>query len=249
MNNSDKFTGKASIYARFRPNYPQPMIDYLLTDTNPQFTVADIGSGTGILTRQLLDRGAKVIAVEPNEDMRTAAEKSLSAYAPFTSVPGSAEHTQLPDHCVDLITVAQAFHWFDATRFKKECRRILKPDQKVALIWNSRIPDAPLIKETEEICKTFCPNFRGFSGGSDNDRSIFCTFFRNGKYSVKTYSHPLQYMLDEFIGRHLSASYAPKPDNANHQPFVQALAQLFYRYEQNGAVSFPNETRCYYGCV
>lgn len=249
MNNTDKFTGKASIYARFRPDYPQLLLDDLLLHPSALFTVADIGSGTGILTRQLLDRGVKVIAVEPNEDMRTAAETSLSAYSQFTSVSGNAEHTQLPDHCADLVTVAQAFHWFDVNDFKKECCRILKPDQKVALIWNSRIPDAPLIKETAKICKTFCPNFRGFSGGIDGDRSSFLRFFRDGAYSVKTYSHPLRYTLDAFIGRHLSASYAPKPDDASRQPFVQALTELFSRYEQNGAVSFPNETRCYYGCV
>jgi hypothetical protein len=181
--------------------------------------------------------------------MRTAAERSLSAYSLFTSVSGTAEHTQLPDHCADLITVAQAFHWFDADDFKTECRRILKPDQKASLIWNSRIPDAPLIKATTEICKTFCPNFRGFSGGIDSDRSHFSLFFRDGNYSVKTYSHPLRYTLDAFIGRHLSASYAPKPGDASRQPLVQALTQLFDRYEQNGTISFPNETRCYCGCV
>ena len=96
--------------------------------------IADIGSGTGIFSRQLLHNGYNVYAVEPNADMRKKAEEMLSEYQGFVSVDGMDSNTNLPDKSMDHVTAAQAFHWFDADAFKKECRRILKPDGKIIIV-------------------------------------------------------------------------------------------------------------------
>jgi ubiquinone/menaquinone biosynthesis C-methylase UbiE len=159
MKPTDKFSGKADVYSKSRPSYPTVFIDYLfsINSLNETSRVADIGSGTGILTRQLLERGVSVVAVEPNDDMRTKAEQDLKGFEHFTSTKGSAEETSLPDNSVDIVIAAQAFHWFDHEKFKLECKRILKQDRKVALVWNSRDSESSLIKENAEIFKKYCP--------------------------------------------------------------------------------------------
>ena len=142
--NETKFDGMGKIYDKFRPTYPQTFIKYLRSDVGvcKKSTVADIGSGTGILTRQLLEICKNVIAVEPNSDMRVVAEKNLNNFVNFTSVNGTAENTTLGSKSVDFITVAQAFHWFDRMKFKAECNRILIPKGKVILVWNRRDDNA-----------------------------------------------------------------------------------------------------------
>ncbi len=251
MHSSDPFHGKASVYSRFRPNYPQTMIHDLIRHNKLEESslVADIGAGTGILTGQLLQAGLRVAAIEPNDDMRRIAEAAFSANPHFTAIAASAEQTSLGSGSVDFITVAQAFHWFNPEYFRNEARRILKPGGNVALIWNSRLPDAALIRESETICRQFCPDFRGFSGGTGSDPAVFHSFFKNGQYRLHVYDHPLAYNREQFIGRHLSASYAPRAADGNYRPFVKALTQLFDKYEQNGRVIFPNVTRCYCGKV
>ena len=115
MNNTDRFTGKARAYAQGRPDYPASVVGLLTQESrreNPR--LADIGSGTGILSRAMLERGWTVYGVEPNDDMRKEAEKRLSAFPRFHSVAGTAERTGLPGASVDLVTAAQSFHWFDA---------------------------------------------------------------------------------------------------------------------------------------
>ena len=109
----ERFGDRADNYAKFRPGYPDPMLGFLLDVVSQPAVVADIASGTGILTRQLLDKGYELYAVEPNGPMRSVAERTLSGRPRFHSVRGTAETTTLPDGAVDLITCAQAFHWFD----------------------------------------------------------------------------------------------------------------------------------------
>ncbi|RYL92585.1 class I SAM-dependent methyltransferase [Sporolactobacillus sp. THM19-2] len=249
MRNTEKFTGKAEVYAQFRPDYPETFVRDLILENHlsPSSVVADIGSGTGILTGQLLNQGLNVIAVEPNAEMRQIAESAFGSNPLFTSVPATAEQTTLKTGSVDLVTVAQAFHWFNPEQFKEECRRILKPDGKVALIWNSRVPHAPLIRETASVCRKFCPAFHGFSGGTSEDPAPFQTFFRNGRFAVRKYDHPLSYSLNAFLGRHLSASYAPKGQKG--QPYIDALTQIFQKHQKRGRVRFPNVTCSYSGRV
>ena len=105
MNNTDRFTGKAGAYVQGRPGYPAAVVELLTRETrreNPR--MADIGSGTGILSRAMVEHGWTVYGVEPNDDMRREAEKVLKGFHRFHSVPGTAEHTLLPGASVDLVT-------------------------------------------------------------------------------------------------------------------------------------------------
>ncbi|WHX98417.1 class I SAM-dependent methyltransferase [Neobacillus sp. DY30] len=251
MNPTDKFSGKAEVYSKARPSYPNEYIDYLLSVKflNKASRVADIGSGTGILTRQLLERGISVIAVEPNDDMRTIAEKHLQQFEHFTSINGSAEETTLPDKSVDLVIAAQALHWFDQEKFKLECNRIMKQDAKVALVWNSRDFSSPLIKENAEIFKKYCPNFYGFSGGMGEGEEVFHQIFENGEFEFKRFPNDLVMDFEGFLGRNLSASYSLKESDDQYQHFVEAITILFEKYSHDGKIVMPNFTRSYLGKV
>lgn len=251
--NETKFDGKGEIYAQFRPTYPQECVGTLFSELHltAQDAVADIGAGTGKLTQLLLERGCTVYAVEPNADMRKIAEETLSGFPNFISVNGTAEHTDLPACSVSCITAAQAFHWFDRQAFRRECQRILKPNGSVALLWNSRDEASALVQENDCINRLYCPNFKGFSGGMRGARQAgeFSDFFSNGVYRTLVFPFPLYFDEQGFIGRNLSASYAPKPADAAYGGYVAALRALFEKYAENGRVCMPNFTQCYIGNV
>ena len=125
--NEERFTGKADVYKKFRPSYPKELIDYLYSQVgfSQDSVIADIGSGTGIFSRLLLECGSQVYCVEPNDDMRQTAEKDLAGFRNFISVNAAAENTGLQEKSVHFVTAAQAFHWFDRQAYKLECQRIL----------------------------------------------------------------------------------------------------------------------------
>ncbi|WP_130859449.1 class I SAM-dependent methyltransferase [Gracilibacillus phocaeensis] len=248
MNNTHKFNGKAMTYSKYRPSYPDQLILDMITEHHlkKDSRIADIGSGTGNFAKKMLDVNLHVLAVEPNKEMRHIAEQQLQNKNLFTSIDGTAEQTTLSASSVDLITVAQAFHWFHTTAFRKECHRILKPSGKVLLISNSRVLEAPIIQDTITIYTKYCPDFRGFSNGIEESSDIYQDFFNNGKYQLHTYSFPLTYDKTSFIGRHLSASYALNKANKDFPFFVEAFSELFERYQQSGIITLPNQTvtRC-----
>lgn len=251
MKTTENFTDKANIYAKYRPSYPNEYIEYLLSanELNENQIVADIGSGTGIFSRQLLENDLHVIGVEPNDDMRKMAEQSLKRYPRFQSIKATAEHTTLKENSVDLVTVAQAFHWFNKEAFKIECQRILKQKAHVALVWNSRDGTSPIIKENADICQKTCPNFKGFSGGIEETPEMFNSFFKDGKYEFKEYQNDLLFDYEGFLGRNLSASYAPKKNDKEYKNFIFLLSELFEKYSKNGKILIPNLTRSYLGNV
>jgi len=250
--NESKFDGMGKIYASFRPSYPRAFMEYLRggVGIRESCAVADIGSGTGILTRQLLESGVQVFAVEPNADMRAVAEADLRGFGGFVSVNGTAESTTLAAHSVGFVTAAQAFHWFDSKRFKAECARIMKPRGKVVLVWNSRDAESALVRENDAINKKYCPDFKGFSGGmrGAENEDDFADFFE-GAYETKIFSNDTSCGEQGFIGRNLSASYAPKESDADYQAYVAELRALFAKYSKNGTLRTPNFTRSYAGHI
>jgi SAM-dependent methyltransferase len=133
-------------YERGRPGYPQAAVDTIVTELGlrPGRTVLDLAAGTGKLTRLLAPSGANVIAVEPVREMRDKLEG-------FVALAGTAEHIPLTDAYVDGVTVAQAFHWFDADRALQEIHRVLRRGGGLALIWNARDERQPLQAALSEI--------------------------------------------------------------------------------------------------
>ncbi|MHA1171819.1 MAG: methyltransferase domain-containing protein, partial [Candidatus Heimdallarchaeota archaeon] len=117
-----RFSDRVDNYLKYRPRYPQELLTFLLEEKIIKDTsiLADIGSGTGFFTELLLKSGCQVFAVEPNKEMREAAEELLKGRTGFTSVDGTAEATKLKDKSMDFLTVAQAFHWFDREKTREE---------------------------------------------------------------------------------------------------------------------------------
>ena len=245
-----KFDGHASVYTTGRPSYAKGLIDclyevYGLSDSS---AIADIGSGTGKFAAHLLERGSEVFCVEPNDDMRKAAEKALAGYRNFHSVRGDAEHTTLEASSVDIISSAQAFHWFDVKAFRKECVRILKEKGRVFLIWNIRDMDAPLNLKLQQLYMHFCPDFKGFNGGIRKDDPRIREFF-NEKYDYVSFEHPLSYDKEAFIARSLSASYSLKESDAEYEEYISAIRELFDEYSDQGKVTVANNSVAYTGIV
>ena len=207
--NEDKFTGKAAIYAKYRPSYPTAVVDRLYELTHAA-NVADIGAGTGKFTEKLLLKPWNVTAVEPNTDMCRELLKCVGGRAEI--VMASAENTGLPEHSFELITAAQAFHWFDEEKFRDECRRMLKPDGRLAVVFNSRL-NGDITQKRDEIYTKYCPSFAERSGHvgkrseDEGDR-----FLRNEYFSsvdVFKMETPVVMTREHFLGDALSRSYAP----------------------------------------
>jgi len=244
--NENKFTGKAELYSKYRPSYPEKLINWLYEMTNAE-TVADIGAGTGIFTAALLKKPWSVTAVEPNGDMLSILKADLGGRV--RTVAASAESTTLDTACVDLVTVAQAFHWFDKARFKAECRRILTENGRLAIVWNSRCQNE-LERERNEICKKYCDCYRSGHVQTGYDDFDGDTFLRN-EYFKNTDFLRLEndgYVTKEqFIGDNLSRSYAPRPNDSGYNGFVAELENAFSKFEKDGKVSQGFITECYLG--
>src|SRR5271169_949232 len=157
-NAKQRFSNRVTDYVRHRPGYPAACLDLLREECRlqPAHAVADIGSGTGLLSKLFLDNGNRVLGVEPNAEMRSAGAEFLQEYANFSSVNGSAEATTLPGHSVDFVSAGQAFHWFDPVAAKCEFQRILKPDGWVVVLWNDRrISESRFSREYENLLVRF----------------------------------------------------------------------------------------------
>lgn len=244
--NSQKFTGKADLYEKFRPSYPDELIDFLYDNARCE-AVADIGAGTGKFTRCLLKKPWSVTAVEPNADMR----ERLSEISGITVVNAPAEDTGLAEHSFGLVTAAQAFHWFDAERFKIECRRILTEGGRLAVIWFSTNNDEGLGKRQMDVCNKFCLDLiinQGHAGkrsAEEGDRFLRGGYFR--ELEVAEFRGERVFDRESFIGETLSRSYAPKPGQPNYERFVEALHEAFSEFESGGKAAIKCSTTVYLG--
>jgi len=248
MDSKEKFTSKVSDYVKYRPKYPSEFVNYLLNEVGvSRSVVADIGAGTGILTKLLAAKVKTIYAVEPNFNMRSACEGYCDEFENFVAVDGSAENTSLSDKSVDFITVAQAFHWFDRHRTKIEFQRILKTKGKVILVWNSRMAENVLIRENDALCRDVCLEFNGFSGGSNANPESYSDFFKSGYCDYRVFENDRLLTLETYIGSSLSASYAPTESDDNYKEFINGLKDLFKKYSINDKLLLPHKTHSYVG--
>jgi SAM-dependent methyltransferase len=243
-----RFSDRVDDYVRFRPGYPRSLVELLTTTRGLglEHVVADVGSGTGILTRLLLDSGASVMGVEPNAAMRTAAESAFAGNDRFKSVDGSAEATTLAACSVDLITAAQAFHWFDPTPTRVEFARILRPRGFVALIWNQR-RDSDLNRRYEEMLERCAAEYAHVRERDRAAEPRIRAFFAPASPEVARFHH--EQRLDEagLRGRLMSSSYAPPAGHPFHEPMMRRLSEIFAAHAREGHVTFAYETVVWYG--
>ncbi len=248
MNNSDRFTSRVADYVKYRPSYPEAYLDYLANEVSLSLDsiVADIGAGTGILSKLLAPRVKTVIAIEPNAEMRRAAAEYCKDAPNVVIIDGSAEATTLPNASVDFITAAQAFHWFRLDEAKLEFRRVLKPDGKAALVWNVRDIATPFGQEYESLVKQHCLNYLG-SGGGSTENLAYRLLFKNGEYDYRIFPNDRGIDLETLIGYSLSTSYAPNKGDENYPGFIKDLMALFERFATGGSLLLSMTTHSYVG--
>lgn len=249
MDNTQKFTGKADIYAKYRPSYPVEAVEFILGKIHAdEPKIADIGAGTGIFTKLLLENTSDITiicAVEPNEDMRRKMQPLVEKYFDLYSIGATAENTTLPDNGFDLVTVAQAFRLFDKQKFRKECQRILKPNGTVALIWNSLDKNSKMTDEYNNISKKYCEGFVRLQKNSPKPQD-FDDFF-GGEYIKKSISNPIVLDKKRFINHALLAPYSIKPEDKAFEEYIAELESYFEKYQENGIITIANVTEIYIG--
>jgi SAM-dependent methyltransferase len=248
-NPEERFSDRVSDYIKYRPGYPAALFDHLVHELGitPDWIVADVGAGTGILSAEWVRRGHQVFGVEPNTPMREAAEELLKGETRYACLDGSAEHVGLPIRSIDLIVAGQAFHWFKPTEARAEFQRILKPGGWVAIIWNDRRPDStPFLRAYEEILLAHGIDYADVNHRNVSERQLV-SWFAPGEMRVATFDNAQRFDWDGLYGRAMSSSYVPDPGHPKHAAFTNALRITFDAHAEHEQVTFDYDTRMYYG--
>lgn len=242
-----RFSDRVADYVKYRPGYPPALRDALEREVGigADSIVADVGSGTGISTDLLRQIGCTVYAIEPNAEMRRAAEERFAGDARVHSVNGRAEATDMPDASVDVIVAGQAFHWFDRAESRREFARILRPDGMMAIFWNVRQTDStPFLRAYEHLLHEFGTDYAEVHHVmSDDDLRLFF----GETHQTRTFSYEQVFDFDGIRGRLLSSSYVPHEGHANYEPMLAALRRIFDAHAEGGYVRVFYDTDLYFG--
>jgi SAM-dependent methyltransferase len=243
-----RFSNRVADYVRYRPGYPAAVLDLLREDCGlrPGHVIADIGSGTGFLSELFLKNGNRVYGVEPNNEMRQAGEEYLASYDGFSSIEGSAESTTLGDSSIDFVTAGQAFHWFEPEKTRSEFRRILRLHGWVVTIWNFREMETLFARAYEDILVKYGTDYTRVRDLYPKGHDVQSFFL--GKEFVHHTLPNVQFLdWEALAGRLRSGSYVPQESHANFAPMMDALRELFRRYQENGRVRVEYATNLYAG--
>jgi len=246
---TDRFSSRVDDYVRYRPSYPPEIIPLLERECGLTInsTIADIGSGTGLLAKLFLRFACRVFGVEPNAEMRRAGEEFLAEYERFCSINARAEHTGLPEASVDLITAGQAFHWFDPAAAHAEFQRILRAPRWVVLIWNERlVDDEGFLFGYERLLERFAPEYKTVDHRRIGSEGI-SAFFGHQDWKLAQFDNHQDFDFAGVRGRLLSSSYAPQPGSDAYLPMMEDLDRLFSAYQRDNRVRFLYQTNVYFG--
>lgn len=247
MDSKHRFSNRTDDYVKYRPGYPPEVLETLKTKfglTSAQ-SIADVGSGTGISTELFLKNGNEVFAVEPNEPMRRTAECLLAKFQKFHSIAASAEATTLPDHSIDLIVAAQAFHWFDPEPTKKEFQRILKPGGHCAVLFNDRrVGGTPFAEAYEVLLKSLESDYEKVKHKNVTEKRHRAFL---GAYRMFTFPNEQRFDFDGLLGRLRSSSYSPKEGSSGFEPMVTGLRKIFDENQKGGQVTMEYTTQLFVG--
>lgn len=250
MDRVERFSNRVEAYSKYRPGYPSEIVGFLSTECGlaTDSVVADVGSGTGILSEVFLKHGNQVLGVEPNAEMRVAAEQLLAAYPSFTSVNGSAEATSLSNGSVDFVTAAQAFHWFDREGTRAEFARILKPSGWVVLLWNERRTDTTaFLRDYEQLLLAYGTDYQEVR--HENVYRNIAAFFAPQNFTLKSFDNRQVFDYEGLEGRLVSSSYVPAAGQPRYAEMIDALHLVFEVHAEDGRVIVEYDTRVYYGRI
>lgn len=242
-----RFSDRVGDYVATRPDYPAALLDHLAARfrLGPGCRVVDVGAGTGIFSRQLLGRGAQVVGIEPNADMRGACQ-GVDCRA------GSAEATGLAAGAADLVTATQAFHWFEPAPFADECRRLLAPGGSVALVWNSRPQGVSAFLDGYEAA------LRAESLDYEEVRDRAAILQRLGAFfaqlgrpapALQVFAHHQELDQTGLRRRVLSSSYTPPAGHPGRQRLLAAIDALFAAHQVGGQVRLAYDTELWAATV
>lgn len=269
---SPRFSRRVEHYLQSRPHYPQAILELLKRECHltPHAVIADIGSGTGMLSALFLANGNRVVGIEPDPEMRAGADYVLRQYPTFTSLAATAEATGLPEQRVDFVTAGQAFHWFDRERARKEFARILVPGGWVVLVWNRQYTaGTPFLVALEQFWQTYLTEegLQGRAAGQELthllqatnavyrwrldpgqlSQELIAPFFGSDRFAMQTFENPQRYDAEGLKRRVLSAGSAPQPHHPRYVEMLEALQAIFQRYQVKGSVTINYETQLWYG--
>jgi len=250
-----RFSNRVDNYIKYRPGYPAEMFSFLVKEKilKGDSVIADIGSGTGISSKMFLDNGNVVYGIEPNKEMREAAEKILGGNKNFKSINGSAEKTTLKNKSVDIIIAAQAFHWFDKELFKEEAKRILKPEGFVIIAWNDRLTDeTEFLMEYENLLHNFSTDYSVVNHkniSSKDIRNYFLSFIDNKSFKEATFKNYQDFDFEGLKGRLNSSSYAPTEEHEKYAEMMKELKRVYDTFNKDGIVRFEYDTILYTGQI
>jgi ubiquinone/menaquinone biosynthesis C-methylase UbiE len=247
METTEIFSTKAEKYARYRWDYAPQAIQRIfeITGIANQSLVADIGAGTGILTRHFVGRCKLVYAIEPNGAMRALAEQALGSIAGCCVLDGRAEATGLAEHSLDLITVAQALNWFDPQPTREEFRRILKPSGWLVDLRNLCTYGSDL----DTALQTIYPKETDTTAWNKGRGMPLSFYFDHQDFWQESFVFSQAETWEQFFGSLATASYAPDERSELFGRFEQAAREAFERFRASGMVVSEVETKLCVGRI
>ncbi|HEX5323569.1 MAG TPA: methyltransferase domain-containing protein [Capsulimonadaceae bacterium] len=249
IDHTHRFTNRAGNYAKHRPRYPQEIATFLAGEIGftPSSIIADIGSGTGLLSELWLKNGNPVYGVEPNTEMREMAERLLAGNPNFHSIDGAAEATTLPNKSIDLVSAGSAFHWFDADRARAEFQRILKPGGYVLLTWNTRKHESsPFTIALRELFQKHGTNRQSADHRRQREDRLR-EFFGESGYKLAIFENRQALDWEGLKGHLLSLSVAPLPVEPGYEPMIDHLRRVYDTYQQDDKIRIEYNTQVFYG--
>lgn len=246
--NTQRFSDRVENYVKYRPGYPKELVTFLTkaVDLGADSRIADIGSGTGKSSEVFIDHGFAVDGVEPNDEMRLAAEIQFKGQPLFRSIKGSAEDTSLKEGAYSHIIAGQAFHWFDPTLSKKEFHRILAPGGRVILIWNERDVRSSFLSDYESFLHQHAVRYAEVVH-RNIDEKVLSEFYEPFTYKVKELYNYQLFDFEAILGRYQSSSYAYQEGDPQFSATKNALKVPFEKHKRNGLIKMEYQTNMYYG--